>query len=529
MELQRAILVAATFALVACGRGASQTDVAPTESFAAFQAFEAAQGPGSEEDATCNDGCQKLRQEFRYIVAIGKEIYCYWDLKKAETGIDYDALAADVEAAITSDTGIPEYYTTMQRWAGSFHDGHVNILTAASLNPLQSFAAPMELQVVAPGTGHERVVLTKSTDPKFQVGDEVLAVNGVDTMTALDNLEKFRSGSTPRMRRGRASGLVNAIGAAAGSADLKLKVKRGDQQLELATFRTAAIDPTPLPTPNPGNVDAINSVKVMTLAGGVGYLRLDTFSAEGLEDVIDQALDRLVASRALIIDVRKNGGGNLAGDRVIARLISETKTRYEVAVRKSNFLFFSRPDVFSLPDSDAMPGYAAWLPLTVQPSADTRLRGKPAVVLTSSRCFSACDTFTVGMRTNELATVMGEATGGGTGSPLVFELPNSGLSFRYSVVRGRNLRGDWIEGQGTQPDILVEADEATLRGAADNQLDAAYAHLRQRLDGLREPETIASDVLTAHGSVFAVSSGVAQALEEAFELRRDAAADEWHR
>lgn len=528
MFLRNSFIIAASVAVAACGQRPSQSETVPTESFAAFQAFEAAHGVSNEAEASCNDACQSLRQEFRYIVAVGKEIYCYWDLKKSETGIDYDALAAEIEATIVSGTGIPEYYTAMQRWAAAFHDGHVNILATGSLNPLQAFAAPVELSVIAPATERERVIITKSSDPKFLVGDELLAVNGVDTKTAIDRLEAIRSGSTARMRRGRAANLVNAVGAAAGSADLKLKVKRGNQTFEHLTFRTSAIDPTPAPTPNPGNVDAINSVKVMTLAGGVGYLRMDTFSAEGLEGVLDEAIDRLVASRALILDVRKNGGGTQAGDRIISRLIDSPKTRYEVASRKSNFLFFSRPDVFSEPDSDSMEGYAAWHPLVVQPHADARLRGKPVVVLTSSRCFSACDTFTVGLKTNNLATVMGEATGGGTGSPLVFELPNSGFSFRYSVVRGRTFRGDWIEGQGTQPDILVEADDATLKGSADNQLDAAYAHLRQRLGDRREPESVADEVLTAHGSVFSGTLGVPQALEEAFELRRDAAVDEWH-
>ncbi len=520
-------VAAATFS---CARGQNDGVRPPVASFEAFQDFELQndQGAGlNAADESCDQACQSLRQEFRYIVSVGREIYCYWDLKKAETGTDFDALAASLEASIGTGTSVPEYYTIVSHWTGAFHDGHVNIMPGDTVNPLQPFQAPIELQVLAPATDHERVIISKSTDPHFAAGDQVLAVNGVATAQALDQMERIRSGSTARMRRGRASALVNVMGARAAATDLKLKIKRGTQELDVDTFRTSTLDTSPLPTPTPGNTDAVNSVKIMTLPGGIGYLRMDTFSAEGLEGVLDAAMNSLAATRGLILDVRKNGGGTQAGSRVLARLISQPTDRYDVAERMTSFIYFDRPETVLNVQADDNPGFAVWHPVKVQP-AEPSYQGKPVVVLTGPRCFSACDTFAAGLKANGLATVMGEGTGGGTGSPLVFKLPVSALTFRYSVVRGRTADGDWIEGHGTLPDVTVEPDEATVRGLADNQLDSAFAYLQGILGHGSTDTHVAPAVLAAHGSLFQTTDGVPQGVEEIFELKRGAGDDERH-
>jgi C-terminal processing protease CtpA/Prc len=516
----------------ACGGAATRPVSDAPSSFAAFQAREARDGVTLESEA-CGESCQALRQELRYAVYVGKEIYCYWDMKSAETGIDYDALAAELEASITDATDLPAYYLLLSRWAAAFHDGHVNVYPPEDYNQLKLFEAPLSVMVQAAGTDHERVLIA-SAEPLSGAlpGDEILAVNGKPIAEAMDDLERIRSGSTPRMRRSRASLLVHAIGAQNGAQDLDLRVRRGDAELDLAVYREAKIEPPAAPATTP-DTTATDSVKVMVLPGGVGYLRLDTMYAEGLEGVVTQALDRLMATKGLIIDVRRNGGGDLPpGNLVISRLADKPVTRLQRSTRLSNFILNQRPHDFLLPTTDADPGYVAWAPHVVEPDAALAYHGKPVVMLTGPRCFSACDTFAAGIRSNGLAYVIGEGTGGGTGSPLGFDLPVSGLTFRYSVVRGKTAEGDFIESHGTLPDLVVEADADTILGKADNQLDAAYAHVLAALGQASDaPATsVAASVLDRVGSAFAPDAQIEGGSRLGAELRqqtRDAVNDEY--
>jgi C-terminal processing protease CtpA/Prc len=121
---------------------------------------------------------------------------------------------------------------------------------------------------------------------------------------------------------------------------------------------------------------------------------------------------------------------------------------------------------------DATGEFSLWHDLIVQPKPDSRY-AKPVVALISPACFSACDTFSAALHGNHLATFVGEATGGGTGTPLVFDLPVSPLSFRYSVIRGQTPEGHLIEGNGTAPDVAIEPRLEDRVSGRDSQLAKA--------------------------------------------------------
>jgi C-terminal processing protease CtpA/Prc len=514
------------FIASACGRAPSKHSASRVMSFEHFQRTEQPARWSNSRDAHCSEYCQSLRQEFRYVVAVGKEIYCYWDLKTAETGIDYEVEARDLEQSITDETGFPEYYQIVARWAGSFHDGHVNAINRNHLNELKVFQPSFELSSIAPATDHERVIVTESADPAIQAGDEIIGINGLAIGEALDELETQRSGSTTGMRRVWPTGIGRAFGSAAGATDLTIDINRDGTALTLSTFRIASIFPDTQDSPPTGNTTARQSVKIKVLPGSIGYLRMDTFGAEGLEGVLDRAMDLLVGTKGLILDVRANGGGNFAGNQVIARLIDTAKTRYEISARKASFVYNSRPEVFlidSLPDDL---GYTNWTPAVIEPATENKYLGKPVVVLTSPRCFSACDTFVAALKSHNLATVIGERTGGGTGTPLEFKLPVSGLSFRYSVYRGRTIDGDWIEGIGTIPDHLVEANLQTILGTSDNQLEFAYNFVRLQTTESAGQLPVA-DLLRNHGSVYRTQPGVSSVVQELLDLNMIAVGDEY--
>ena len=439
-----------------------------------------------EKIADCDENCQHLRQEFRYVVFVGKEIYCYWPEKQNEAQIDFEALAHTLESSITTNTSYNDYYLILRRWAASFHDGHVNVMAQSDMTGLEIYTAPIRVEVLAPATDHEKVIVAGivagQSAPGVFMGDQILAMNGVPVGQALTEAAKNSSGSTERMRRFSAGRkLVDVMGLEAGSRPFVLTLKSvgSDAERSVELFRTIEIDAKPATAPgrdagnnsDAGDPSGADLISARILPNGLGYLRLDGFSGSQDDFLISQTMNRLAQTRGLIIDLRKNGGGDLSGDRIIERLATQAVTRYKRSERLSPYVMSQRPDIFNLM-ADATGLFAEWHDLTVTPDSQHHY-GKPVIAMTSPYCFSACDTFSSALKTNGLAKIFGESTGGGTGTPLVFELPLSPLKFRYSVIRGQTSQGTALEGTGTEPDVYLEPTLTDRARQKDVQLEEA--------------------------------------------------------
>lgn len=467
------LLVGLSFAVGCSQKPDSQT--VPT--FAEFQAMEAAAATPIAATPTCTtDTCKNRRQEFRYIVYLGKQIYCYWDLKQVDTGTDFVALAASLETSVTDASSFNDYYLVLRQWASAFHDGHVNVMAKSDMTGLEVFTAPVRVEVLAPATAREKVIISKVTGQiGLAVGDEVLAIGGVPVADALSKAAKeAASGSTERMRRFSAGRrLVDVLGLEAGSTPLEIRVRpyAGGAEKTVTLAREIEIDAKPGAAPAAPEETGATLLTARILPGGIGYLRIDGFSGSQDDFLLSQTMDRLANTNGLILDLRQNGGGDLSGDRIIERLITNSVVRYKRSERLNDYILSQRPENFGLtPDATGL--FSTWHDLTVDPLTN-RHYAKPVVALISPYCFSACDTFATALKVNGLATFIGESTGGGTGTPLVFDLPLSPLMFRYSVIRGQGPKGDLIEGKGTEPDIVLEPTVADRVKGFDAQLAKA--------------------------------------------------------
>jgi carboxyl-terminal processing protease len=498
--------------------------------FDEFKRIEAVTVEARAADPACAGDCQELRREFRYVVYVGKQIYCYWDEKKAETNTDYDTLAKSLESRIVDSTSLSQYYKLLRQWAAAFHDGHVNVMAGNQLAKLEIYSAPVRLELIAPATDHEKLVISDAGSVSgIASGDQVLAVNGVPSGKAINNAVLITSGSTERMRRYRATKyLVDSVGSDEGIAPLVLTVLRNGKPNDIEVPRNVDINVPPVENPVQGPVEpGSRYLKVQVLPGQIGYFRIDAFSGAQDSYLLDTMMDRLLLTRALILDVRANGGGDQSGDAILARLIDKTITRYRISERMSDYLLATRPDLIDRPDWTEGQAFANWFFKPIQPLADASKRyiGKPVVVLTGPGCFSACDTFTSALKTNGLAKVFGEGTGGGTGSPLVFDLPYSGLQFRYSVARGRTALGDPIEGAGTLPDFYIEPSVEDRALRRDGQLLSTISTLRQQL-GIAVSPVDATPAIATQNLIWEQELSRSPTARDELELQRLSRIDE---
>jgi hypothetical protein len=182
--------------------------------------------------------------------------------------------------------------------------------------------------------------------------------------------------------------------------------------------------------------------KVERLSGNIGYLDLRGFQPPMFAgETAAAAMGFLANTDALIIDLRKNGGG--------------------------------APDMVQFMCSYLFPGDGVHLnDLYFRPVDETRqfwtlpyvpgqrYLDKDVYVLTSHYTFSGAEEFTYNLKNLKRATIVGETTGGGAnpgGSERVSE------HFEVFVPSGRAInpitKTNW-EGTGVEPDVKVDAAEA---------------------------------------------------------------------
>ena len=181
--------------------------------------------------------------------------------------------------------------------------------------------------------------------------------------------------------------------------------------------------------------------QVRKLENNVGYLQLDGFAGfPGSKAAIDAAMELLKTSDAIIIDLRKNGGGDPFTVQYLCSYFFEEHLLL-------NSLYWREGGVTE----------EFW---TLEKVDGTKLPDIPLYVLTSNYTFSGAEEFSYNMQTRKRATLVGETTGGGANPGGGFKINDH---FGMFIATGRAINpvtGISWEGTGVVPEVKVEADKA---------------------------------------------------------------------
>jgi hypothetical protein len=197
-----------------------------------------------------------------------------------------------------------------------------------------------------------------------------------------------------------------------------------------------------------GRLDNFGIHRVERLGGNVGYLdvrRVPVPANAG--SAISAAMELVAGTYALIIDLRRNGGGSPEG-----------------VVYWCSHLFDERPthlnDIFH---ADTGETHQFWtLPYVPGP----RYLDRPVYVLTSSRTFSGGEDFAYTLQALGRAQVIGETTGGGAHPTRPFPI-SAAVHIAIPFARSINpVTGTNWQGTGVVPDVPVPQEQA---------YDVAYA------------------------------------------------------
>ncbi len=250
-------------------------------------------------------------------------------------------------------------------------------------------------------------------------GDQVLAIDGESTVGE------------------SVSSLVYVVRGEAGT-DVTLTVRRGTEELDITVTR-AVID--------------LQEVRFELLEGGVGYVRLTSFTARATEMVGD-ALDSLLGQGAtgFVLDLRGNPGGFIDAARGVAS--------HFIPPGELLFTVESGEDVQEWRSENG-----------VLQSADF-----PLVVLVDAGSASASEIVAAALQEHGRATIVGEATFGKNTVQIWNDLPNGG-GLRLTTDRWFTPEHNSVAPDGVQPDVEVATPEDPTE--ADPQLDRAVQVLTE--------------------------------------------------
>jgi C-terminal processing protease CtpA/Prc len=244
----------------------------------------------------------------------------------------------------------------------------------------------------------------------------------------------------------------------AGAAGTKVKLTLADAEGHRRDASVERIARSKRPVSRPRKP----LVEYRALPSGIAYVAINSFDDGKVVGEFEAVMPELKQARAIVIDLRDNGGGNSGnGDRILQMITAGDYPSQTWWTREYR------------------PAMRAWGIPERRYSSESSLRGsaeeswKPAItLLIGPRTYSAAEDFTVAFLAAKRGRLVGEATGGSTGQPLAVALPGGG-SARICSKRNTLSDGREFVGVGIQPDLLVRPTLAGVRAGRDEVLDAA--------------------------------------------------------
>ena len=381
-------------------------------------------------------------------------------------GVDWQAVREKYRLPVIAAKSDAEMYLVLKAMVRELRDSHTRVVTpreSADHRRFATLASGMSLSVI------DDQLLVIDVDPEspaaranVRKGDVVVAIDNRQfdaaflraardlPLTAADitsaEAEPARQDEVTRFAQLRAvRRALQRMPDALPRAQVLTLQRDGDQQV------TVTLTPEPLIRP-----PAVTSYVSDT---GIAVLKLNRFSVRNRGDV-EQALRRVADARALVLDLRGNGGGDYS--------------QFTWLVRQ----FLPEPRVV-LTQLSRRGSEQSTRELRITPAEAPFL--KPIAVLTDRRSGSASELTATALLEQRDALIVGESTCGCVVAVRSeYVLPGAG-GVRVSETGFRSAHGRRMEGEPLAPTIYAPPTLADLRAGRDRALEIAEKALLDRL------------------------------------------------
>lgn len=385
------------------------------------------------------------------IWSIAREYFVWFDNVPE---LDWDRAYLDAIARVIDAPDESAYWRELMRFTTLLHDGHSNAYPPESMAP-QWWSRP--------GLGTARVenkvlvvqVRDNALKGRIHLGDEIVSIDNEPTEDYVaKHVTPYQSSSTPQdldVRR-YDYGLL----AGAENRPVILGLRRADGTNETIQAPRSGYETAP-GAPNESFEVRQNGLAVLVarqFENGAAHKLLETHS------------DELMKAKALIIDLRGNGGGSSGNGFELLRWLTNKPLptlRQQVPIHDAQLKGAPIQIWQRLPD------YMSPVPL------ETIFKG-PVALLMDARTFSAAEDTAAVFKLMRRGSIIGMPSGGSTGQPLMFPLPGGGTA-RICAKRDSYPDGSNFVGIGVQPDVLVPMTAKSVRDGIDLAMETAELHL----------------------------------------------------
>jgi hypothetical protein len=196
----------------------------------------------------------------------------------------------------------------------------------------------------------------------------------------------------------------------------------------------------------------------------IGYFLIESFNeVENDYYMIDSFLGIFQNSKAIIIDIRHNGGGNESYAQIVAGRLTNQAVTYRYARYRNG------PKHSDLSD---------FIPLVLIPDGKIKFT-KPVILLTNRHTFSAAEDFTLMLKSLPNVVHLGDTTLGGVATnPIVKTLPN-GWTYRMSRTINCDKNKVPIKG-GIAPQFEVQISKSDSVNGVDRIIEAAINKINEK-------------------------------------------------
>lgn len=446
-----------------------------------------AQMPNNLSKADKIYGLSKFWQEVNYnFIYLDKVDRANWDKEYKKLLIEVQETPNDYE-----------YYRLLQKFCALLKDGHTNVY----------FPDEIQQQVYNTHFGAYRLFLTNienraiitrvnlSKKKEIPIGTEIVKVNGIPTREYRDKHVKPYISSSTNYVLDDWSTYFLLEGPVGSRFTLELKLPNGKTStLELEHAKTTEKEVHP-------PLEPWELLDFKWMKNKTAYVALNSFDDPEINRLFIEKLPELYKAESLIIDLRKNDGGDTeVGLQILQYLTNDSvlygaksSSRMHIPTLKAWGPFFSPKDtILGKPEWGMGKEIVtqSYLSATDQCyyrfdySPDSiNLPAKrvvvPTVLLIGHSTASAAEDFLIYADNQAHMTKIGENTFGSTGQPLSFDLPGSG-SARVCTKKDTYPNGKEFIGHGIEPDIRVSRTLQDYKSNIDPVLLRAMAYLSKK-------------------------------------------------
>ena len=413
-----------------------------------------------------------------------------------QQNIDWDRAYREYLPKVIDATTDTDFHLLLAEFMNLLGDGHTDYLLPKSLQDEIGYL-PFTLRF----TQDSYCIDAAISEYQAYAGSKLMSINGIPFMTLIQEVKRYGYHIGNYVSRYRLHQILPFLLKSTGN---HAETSNGEFTFDLLPSKPDNLSSKALLLPV--DFQQVDAGKLdIRLYEDILYIKLDNFMYGRAVDEVRSAITRHSGVVGIIFDLRENIGGMTMHGAKIAELLipgefhgclKRTRSMTGIGLASaSQIIQWSDEEI----ESHIAAGYSTREEVeesksfitnthydkyvdTYGSEDHTALFSGPCVILTSRHTVSAAEDFIAMFHTNQRATIIGTATCGTTGTPLMQKLSCGGW-MRICSVGYRLMDGTEFIGCGINPDILCEISVDDFVNGYDYVLSKGLEYMRKQRGG----------------------------------------------